>query len=205
MKLTLQWRGPIGPGLFPEAGDALAALAAPGIYLRIKQYEGAGGDARRVSYVGQSKQLIVRFDQHIRDILTFSSALRDQTGEVALARDGASRYQAYNALEDVMALVTAEAARLRFYWAACEDGFDVAYLNLIEGALKARLEGQVAGGGAFACENKQGIADGALEEDIVISHVFDDLEAADAALLTDLMAADPIHLTVPLAEFDYAE
>jgi hypothetical protein len=141
MKLTLQWRGPIGPGLFPEAGDALAALAAPGIYLRIKHYEGAGGDARTVSYVGQSKQLIVRFDQHLRDILTFSSALRDRTGEVALARDGANRYQAYNA----------------------------------------------------------------LEEDIVISHVFDDLEAADAALLTDLMAADPIHLTVPVAELDYVE
>jgi len=67
MELTLCWQGPIGPGLFPEAGDDLAALAVSGIYLRVKRYD----DDRTVSYVGQSKQLIVRFDQHLRDILTF--------------------------------------------------------------------------------------------------------------------------------------
>ena len=140
MDLTLRWRGPVGPGRFPTSGDALAALAVP---------------ACTVSYVGQSKQPIVRFDQHLRDILTFSSALRDRTGAIALARDGANRYQTYNDLEAVIARVTAEAAQLRFYWAACEDGFDAAYLSLIEGALKVRLEVWVAGGEAFACEKNR--------------------------------------------------
>ena len=115
-----------------------------------------------------------------------------------------NRYQAYNELEDVMALVTAEAARLRFYWAACEDGFDAAYLSLIEGALKDRLEAQVAGGEAFACDNKQGIGEMEFAEDIVVHHEFDTLEPAHAALLGDLMGADPIHLAVPFTEFDYA-
>jgi hypothetical protein len=205
MDLTLRWQGPIGPGLFPETGDELAALATPGVYLRIKQYDGEDATARTVSYVGQSRQLIVRFDQHLRDILTFSSALRDQTGAVVLARDGANRYQAYNGLKTVMALVAAEAARLRFYWAACEDGFDEAYLSLVEGALKTRLEDKVAGGDAFACENRQGIVERGFDEDIVIAHAFDALEASHAALLGDLLGGDPIHLTVPLAEFGHVE
>ena len=201
MELSLRWQGPIGPGLFPTSGDGLAALAAPGVYLRVKRYD----EGRTVSYVGQSKQLIVRFDQHLRDILTFSSALRDQTGAIALARHSANRYQAYNDLEAVMALVTAEAARLRFYWAACEDGFDAAYLSLIEGALKARLEDKVAGGDAFACENKQGIGEPSFDEDIVVAHAFDALENSDAVLLGDLIGTDPIHLTVPLAELGHVE
>ena len=205
MELTLQWQGPVGPGRFPTSGDELAALNAPGVYLRVKQYDGGGTASRTVSYVGQSTQLIVRFDRHLRDVLTFSSALRDHSGAIALARDGANRYQAYNELEAVMALVTEEAARLRFYWAACEDGFDAAYLGLIEGALKARLEEQVAGGEAFACDNKQGIGEAAFDEDIVVSHAFDALETADAALLDDLLGTDPIHLTVPLAEIDHVQ
>ena len=205
MELMLQWRGPIGPGLFPESGDELAALSAPGIYLRIKRYDGGDTAPRTVSYVGQSKQLIVRFDQHLRDILTFSSLLRDDTGTIALGRDSANRFQAYNAIGDVMALVTAEAARLRFYWAFCEDGFDVAYLNLIEGALKSRLESRAGHGDAFACENRQGIGDGAFDEDIVVFNVFDALDAGDATMLGDLVGTDPIHLTVPLAELHHVE
>ena len=42
MELTLRWQGPVGPGLFPEAGDALQALAVPGVYLRIKRYNDDG-------------------------------------------------------------------------------------------------------------------------------------------------------------------
>lgn len=201
MELTLQWRGPVGPGLFPPSDNDLAALATPGVYLRLKQYEGG----RTISYVGQSTRLIVRFDQHLRDILTFSAALRDHTGAIALARDGTSRYQAYNALDDVMALVSAEAARLRFYWATCEEGFDEAYLGLVEGALKERLEARVAGGGIFGCENKQGIGEAAFDEDIIIVQAFDELAADDATLLAGLVGTDPIHLMVPLAEFDHVE
>ena len=193
----------MGPGSFPSTGDGLAALAVAGVYLRIKQYDGQDGDTRTVSYVGQSTRLIVRFDQHLRDILTFSSALRDDSGAVALARDGANRFEAYNALEDVLKLVAADAARLRFYWAACEDGFDAAYLSLVEGALKNRLEDKLAGGEMLACENKQGISGAGFDEDLVIAHHFGELKTTDAALLTDLLGAEPIRLAVPSAEFDH--
>ena len=67
MELTLHWRGPVGPGRFPESDAELEAMAGAGVYLRVKRY--AGG--RTVSYVGQSRRLLTRFDQHIRDILTF--------------------------------------------------------------------------------------------------------------------------------------
>jgi len=104
-----------------------------------------------------------------------------------------------------MTLVSDEAARLRFYWAFCEDGFDEPYLNLVEGALKARLETRVAVGDAFACENKQGIGEGEFNEDIIVTRVFDNLEPADATLLGDLIGNDPIYLSVPLPEFDLVE
>jgi len=202
MDLTLRWQGPIGPGLFPEAGDELAALAVPGVYLRVKRYSGD----RTVSYVGQSKQLIVRFDQHLRDILTFSSALRDDSGAVVLGREGPGRYEVYNALDNVMKLVAAEAARMRFYWAPCEDGFGEDYMTLIEGALKTRLEQRVVGQEtALDVENRQGITEPDFDEDIVVTHAFDSLAAADAALLGELMGAGLLHLTVPVAEFGHVE
>jgi hypothetical protein len=199
MELPLRWQGPVGPGLFPEAGDDLAALAAPGVYLRIKRYDGD----RTVSYVGRSNRLVVRFDQHLRDILTFSSALRNDTGSVALGREGANRFAVYNRLGDVMALVAAEAARMRFFWAACEDGFREAYLSLVEGALKSRLE--AAAGGAFACENVQGIGGSGFDDDIVIAHDFDALDADGRELLTGLLGTDPIRLSARIAELGHAE
>ena len=201
MQFTLRWRGPMGPGLFPEAGDDLAALAIPGVYLRVKRYE----EARTVSYVGQSKQLIIRFDQHLRDILTFSAALRDGTGAVVLGREGASRYGVYNALDSVMPLVAAEAARLQFYWAACEDGFDEEYMTLVEGALKTRLEERVIGNEAILdVENRQGITEPAFDDDMVINHEFDDISVEDRSVLTDILGADPIRLTVRMEEFGHA-
>lgn len=203
MELTLNWQGPVGPGLFPKSDDGLDALATAGIYLRVKQYEYAGKEPRTVAYVGQSKQLAVRFDQHLRDVLTFSSVLRDDTGSIALARDGISRYQAYNSLDAVLSLVAAEAARMRFFWATCEDGFDIAYLNLIEGALKTSLEEQVTGGRAFACENRQGIGMDGLDEEIIICHSYDCLLPSDAALITTLLGGGPIRLSVSPAGFDY--
>jgi hypothetical protein len=202
MNLTLRWQGPIGPGLFPEAGDDLAVLAVPGVYLRVKRYE----QDRTVSYVGQSRQLIVRFDQHLRDILTFSAALRDETGAVVLGREGASRYGVYNALDNVMPMVAAEAARLRFFWAACEDGFDEEYLSLVEGALKTRLEEQAMGDEtALAVENRQGIAEPDFEDDIVIVHELDELAVEDRAVVNTILGAAPIRLAVRIAELGHAE
>lgn len=202
MELTLRWQGPTGPGLFPEAGDDLAALAIPGVYLRVKRY----GDERTVSYVGQSKQLIVRFDQHLRDILTFSAALRDDTGTVVLGREDSSRYGVYNTLDTVMPTVAAEAARLRFYWAACEDGFDDDYMTLIEGALKTRLEEQVIGNEtSFHVENRQGISEPDFDDDILIVHDFNELAAPDRDILIHILGSDSIRLPVRIAELGYAE
>lgn len=202
MELILRWQGPTGPGLFPQGGDDLAALAIPGVYLRVKRYDGG----RTVSYVGQSKQLIIRFDQHLRDMLTFSAALRDDSGAVVLGRDGVSRYGVYNALDEVLPLVAAETSRLRFYWAACEDGFDEDYMTLVEGALKSRLEEYVAGdGGSFDVENRQGIAEPDFDDDILIIHEFGGLPAAEQTVLTAILGSDPIRVPVRIAELGHAE
>jgi hypothetical protein len=201
MELLLRWRGPVGPGRFPGSEAALEAIAGAGVYLRVKRY--AGG--RTVSYVGQSRRLLGRFDQHIRDILTFSSALRDDAGTVALARAAVSRLAAYNALDDVLPLVAAEARRLRFYWASCADGFDEAYLTLAEGALKGRLEDAAAGAEAgLLCENRQGIAEADFDDDIVIVHDFDALDGTDRALLVEITGGDAIRLPARLAELGHA-
>lgn len=196
MEFNLHWRGPIGPGKFPATDDEVAALAVPGVYLRIKRYRGD----RTVSYVGQSTQLIARFDQHLRDLLTFSSVLRDGEGAIVLTRNGISRYQAYNKLDEVLRLVTAETRRLIFFWVAAEDGFEEAYLTLIESALKDRLESKVALSMGLVCENIQGFSEAIVDEEIIIHQDFSVLDPEDAALVSRLVGSDPIRVAVPISE-----
>ncbi|MEX2617167.1 MAG: hypothetical protein WD767_13810 [Alphaproteobacteria bacterium] len=65
MSVTLTWRGPIGPGLFPADPLIFDSLCSAGVYLRIKTYT----DDRIVAYDGQSVALLARFDQHLSAML----------------------------------------------------------------------------------------------------------------------------------------
>jgi len=199
VRLTLCWRGPVGPGCFPEDEDALARLAGAGVYLRIKSYDGG----RTVRYVGRSVRLLSRFDQHLRDVLTFSSALRDDAGHVALARDAVHRVVAYNALEDVLALVAAEARRMRFFYALAEEGFDADWLGVVEGALKARIETRLDD--TALGENVQPIPLSGFDEDFAIESDLSALDAAGRDLLGAIIGAEDIRLPTSSLELGHAE
>jgi hypothetical protein len=184
----------MGAGLFPENTDDRAALDVAGVYLRVKMYEGG----RLVGYVGQSKHLLQRFDQHLTRILSLNVTIRDETG---LPACGTDRLALFNALDKAGPLAFAEARRTRFYFARAEDGFDVDYLTLLEALLKARAEQNLGS----ACENIQSIAVGAFDHDISVTHDFSLLAADAAAVVQSVIGVDSIHLQAAEEAFDHAD
>ena len=189
MDIVLNWEGPVGAGLFPlDDPDALEALANPGVYLRVKSYEGA----RRVAYVGQSVNLIKRFDEHLRATLAFERTLRNSAGEPVLERGGPARLAAYNDLAKAAALSRDEALRTRFYYARCEeDLFPREHLNLVETLLVERLA-QHVGGAAANLENR--ISPPAPDElpAIEVFSEFNALPDEGHGLLEELLGCDPM-------------
>ena len=119
MNLELNWRGPYGAGLFPQTLEAMAELLNAGVYLRIKRYAGE----RTVAYVGQSKQLLARMDQHVSAVLGLDHALRDETGRVGFLPAFDARFRSLNDIETVVGLALADARCMRFFCALCDDGF----------------------------------------------------------------------------------
>jgi hypothetical protein len=197
VRLNLIWFGPVGPGSFPSDPLGLEALAQPGVYLRVKRYE----RARTVGYVGQSRNVLARIDQHLTQALGLLYPIRDALGIVRSRGDLAARLAAYNDLEAAARLAAEDVGRTRFYVAACGEDFDPDHLSLAEGALKRRMEARLASApDAAAVENQQGIT---LPEDameIVIENVFDALAPADRDVVLGLLGDAPIELTALLAE-----
>lgn len=193
MDLTLCWRGPMGAGLFPEDIDGRAEMEMPGVYLRVKSYQGG----RLIGYVGQSKNLLQRFEQHLTQMLSFNAVIRDDTGLPVGAPD---RLALFNALDEAGPLAFAEARRTRFYYALAENGYDVDYLTLLEALLKAEADRNLDG----ACENIQAIAVGAFDHDITVTHDFSMLDGDAAAMVRTIVGADPIHVPSVAEAFDHA-
>ena len=153
MNITLKWDGPVGPKNFPEAFLEKESLSVSGVYLRFKQYE----NGHIVSYVGHSVNLLSRFDQHLRDILTFSVTIRDDFGEVLLSRNGSDRAAVYNRLDTLMPCIEKELSRTQFFFARCGDDFGEDYLKVAEALLKQRMERRI-GVEITALENLQNIS-----------------------------------------------
>lgn len=193
MRIDLTWRGPVRPGCFPDDPHALETLLDPGVYLRVKSYD----RGRTVSYVGQSKSLLTRFDQHLTSLLGLLYPLRGDDGRAAFTGEFGARLAAYNDLDGAAALALAEAKRMRFFYAACGDDFDSDYLTLVEAVLKSRIErGVGAAADAFDIENRQGISAGDILEEITIESDFSELAETDRALVAGIIGADPIRLGV---------
>ena len=188
MRLTLAWHGPLGAGNLPVAANDIAALDVPAVYLRLKRYD----NGRVIAYVGQSRHLIARIDQHIGQLLALQTAVRDAAGEARLAGNAIERFAGLNRLDETIALVRDELARLRFFYAPCEDA---EALGLLEHLLKARIESRTA-----HCENRNAISFAPLEDSVTVENLFDALAPADRetvamllgedALILDLVAAD---------------
>ena len=191
MELILAWLGPVGAGLFPGDEAELEDLRGPGVYLRIKRY--AGG--RTVSYVGQSRSVLTRIDQHLTAMLALQTPLRDDRGRTVFAGDAGARLGAYNDLESASRAAAAEVLRTRFYVAFCGEDFSDELLDLAEGALKARLENRVASGaGLSACENIQGIPRDPFADVARVVLDTSALAPKDAALVDRALGTDPIRM-----------
>ena len=191
MELTLVWRGPVGAGLFPDDEAALEPLRGPGVYLRIKGY--AGG--RTVSYVGQSRSVLTRIDQHLTAMLALQTPLRDERGRTVFAGDAGARFAAYNDLAAASGAAAAEVLRTRFYVALCGEDFSDDLLDLAEGALKARLENRIASGaGLSACENIQGIPQDPFADVVRIFSDSSTLALEDSELVDRALGTEPIRV-----------
>jgi len=193
--MRLSWRGPLAPGSFPADGEAFAALLVPAVYLRVKRY--AAG--RTVVYVGQTRTLLARIDQHLGQLFSFAVALRDDDGRVVFRGEAAERVAAFNDLDRLAALALAEGRRLAFYWAASDEMFPDDALAFAEAALKARLEDRAAARAGLAVENRSRVPVGALEAPITFELDAEALAAPDRALLDDLLGADALVLAADAA------
>ena len=185
MKLELHWQGPYGAGLFPDTAEGMENLLRAGVYLRIKCYSGG----RTVAYVGQSKQGLARIDQHIGGVLGLTHGLRDESGQMVFSPAFDARLRALNDIDKVAQLALAEARRMRFYCAFCDDGFDSDFLGLVEYLLMQRLG--VAGG---ACDaeniNRPPVAD--FDAEVVVESEFGALSAACRKLVGGLVGEAPL-------------
>ena len=191
MELILAWRGPVGAGRFPDAGDAIEAFGAPGVYLRTKTYR----NGRTVSYVGQSRNVLSRIDRHLTAMLGLQTPLRDGGGRTIFAGDAGARLAAYNDLAAASGAAAEEVLRTRFYVALCGEDFSDRHLDLVEGALKARLEQRIASGaGVAVCENIQGVPEDPFAD---IARIVQDTAAlapADAELVARALGSDAIRV-----------
>ena len=196
MELVLAWQGPLGAGRFPDAEAAIEAFGAPGVYLRAKTYR----KARTVSYVGQSRNVLSRIDQHLTAMLALQTPLRDAGGRTIFAGDAGARLAAYNDLPNASAAAAEEVLRTRFYVALCDENFSDQRLDLVEGALKARLEERIASGAGLAvCENIQGVPEDPFAD---IARIVQDTAAlapADAELVERALGSDAIRVDAALA------
>lgn len=186
MSVTLTWQGPIGPGLFPADPLIFDSLCNAGVYLRIKTY----GNGRIVAYAGQSVALLARFDQHLSAMLALAAPLRDSSSAVVYRGDAGERLAAYGNLPEMAALAAADAGRVRFFYALCDDDFHTEHLNLAEGLLQRRIARRLSD-----IENTVS-APGRLPDDVPDrwENDFSGLDAAGRDVLTALLGAAPMTL-----------
>lgn len=188
--MRLSWRGPLAPGTFPADSEAFAALLVPAVYLRVKRY----ASGRAVVYVGQTRTLLARIDQHLGQLFSFAVALRDDDGRVVFRGEAGERIAAFNDLDRLATLALAEGRRLAFFWAPCDAAFPDDALALAEAALKARLEERALGRAGLAVENRNRVPVGAIEAPIAFDLETDALGEADREFLDDLLGADALVL-----------
>ncbi|CAN0460533.1 unnamed protein product [Discosporangium mesarthrocarpum] len=195
MSVELVWQGPVGPGCapgapFPDDPLLFENLCEAGVYLRIKSYD----NDRTIAYAGQSVSLLARFDQHLASMLSLAAPLRDSAGEIAFTGDAAARIDAYGRLEDATALAAADAGRVRFWYALCDDYFHTEHLNLAEGLLQRRIAARLSSAPSDV-ENAKA-APGAMPDEVpdIWINDFSGLDPNGAALLRDLLGDDVMSL-----------
>ena len=201
MEITLTWTGPVGPGRFPDESETLEAMQASGVYLRVKVYDGD----LVVGYVGQSKNVLLRIDQHLTSLVSLQQTLRDETGKIISRGDFSDRIAAYNDIGSAMELAAGDASRTWFYIAFCGETFDSDCLNFVEGALKDRME-EIAkvGAGLIDCENRQGVVGDPFAGVVRIESDSSALDAHHAKIVERLIGAEAIEIAETILGLGYA-
>jgi hypothetical protein len=184
MSVELVWQGPVGPGRLPEPAFPsdpliLENLCEAGVYLRIKTYD----NRRIVAYAGQSVSLLARFDQHLAGMLSLAAPLRNSAGDIVFTGDAVARIDVYGNLADATALAAADAGRVRFWYALCDEYFHTEHLNLAEGLLQRRIAARLSD-----VENAKA-APGAMPDEVpdIWVNDFSGLDEAGRDLLTGLL------------------
>ena len=195
MRLTLAWHGPLRAGALPVDSGAIAMLDVPAVYLRVKRYD----NGRVIAYVGQSRHLIARIDQHIGQLLALQVAVRGGSGETRLGGSAPERFAGLNRLDETLAMVKDELRRLTFYYARCDEP---EALGLLEHLLKTRIEERALTAAALGCENRNAVSYTALDESVAVENVLDALPSADRACVALLLGDE--HLVAALETADGA-
>ena len=192
MNLNLFWRGPLRSGSFPTDLESIENLNQEGIYLRIKRYK----NGRTVAYVGQSRTLISRFDQHLTRLLSLRQPLRDENGLVVEHFYVENRFVVLNGVAEMAPLAIEEVLRTEFYFALAQDGFDINYLTLIEAMLKKRAENITR----QQLENIQNINPGEFDHEISIVSDFSNVDVRGVELIKGIIGNTPIK--IPMTQED---
>ena len=172
----------------PDDPLLFETLCQAGVYLRVKPYR----EGRIIAYAGQSVSLLARFDQHLSAMLALTSPLRDETGSMIFIGDAGARLEAYGDLDRIAALASADAGRVRFFYALCDDYFHTEHLNVAEGLLQRRILNRIAD-----VENAVS-APSVMPDDVpeIWANDLSGLAPADEALLGNLLGDDPMTLDV---------
>ena len=192
MDLNLFWRGPLRSGSFPTDPESIENLNQVGIYLRIKLYK----NGRTVAYIGQSRTLISRFDQHLTRLLSLRQPLRDSNGLVVEHCYVEDRLVVLNGIAEMAPLAIEEILRTEFYFALAQDGFDISYLTLIEAMLKKRAENITR----HQLDNIQNINPGEFDHEISIVSDFSNVDVRGVELIKGIIGNTPIK--IPMTQED---
>ena len=130
-------------------------------------------------------------DQHVSAGLGLAHVLRDESGQVVFQPAFDARLRALNDIETVAGLALAEARRMRFFCAFCDDGFDSDFLGLVEYLLMQRLAESGKGGNAENI-NRPPVAE--FDHEVIVESEFDGVAAADEKLLRGLIGEAPLAL-----------
>jgi hypothetical protein len=187
--MSLDWQGPFGTSCIPRDPLIFENLCQAGVYLRLKKYDGG----RIVAYVGQSVSLLSRFDQHLSAMLALASPLRDASGTVVFSGDAGARLEAFGNLYHFVKLAAADAGRVWFFYALCDDYFHNEHLNLAERMLQRRIADRITD-----IENVLS-APGGMPEDVPDrwENDFSALSEADKSILGSLLGDDAMTLDIP--------
>ncbi len=139
MTVSLIWQGPFGVNAIPRVPLFFENLCQPGVYLRVKTYD----NGRLVVYVGQSASLLARFDQHLSSMLALATPLRDPSGAVIFSADAGVRLEAFKDLDRYSSLACDDVRRVLFFYALCDNYFQIEHLDLVEALLQGRIQGRL--------------------------------------------------------------